>query len=348
LPAQQDTGTVLMFGYITFALVLLMLAFGKKIQHTLEIIETILVITIFSYLLYVDLFLVSFDTWAKTWGGFLAFGAMPAGIDWLTLGAFAAYAGAGGCINGFTTNWYRDKGYGMGSTVGFISGAVGGVKATLKPTGAIFEPNEKNLKAWNDWWKYVRWDQWVIWAGGALIGMGLTVTLTVHFVPFGTKLSGLAIAAYQAEGMAKMAGQIFWPLTLAISAWLLFKTQLGNSEGYVRMITDIAWTSSPRVRGWSGGDVRKIYYTILVIFAIWGAIALQMTAPFMLIVLGANMAGLMFVFMGVHTVIVNRKFLPPAIRPPVWREAIVVFTSLFFAFFVTMILLNKFFGVTIG
>ncbi|MGE5619418.1 MAG: Nramp family divalent metal transporter [Sphingomonadaceae bacterium] len=346
LPGPEDAGLVLTYGYITFALVLVILAVGRKIERTLEIIETIMVVAIFSYLLFVDIFLVSFDTWAKVLPGFVAFGAMPPGADWLLLGGFAAYSGAGGCINGFLTNWYRDKGFGMGSTVGYISGMVGGVKATLRPTGNIFEPNEKNLANLREWYRYIRWDQYAIWAGGAIIGMGLTITLTVHFVPFGTKLSGLAIAAYQAEGMARMAGQIFWPLTLMMSAWLLFKTQLGNSEGYVRMITDIAWTGSERVRNWSGGDVRRIYYAILVVFALWGAVALQMTAPFMLVVLGANMAGVMFVFMGIHTVIVNRKFLPREIQAPLWREVLVIISSFFFLFFVVVILLNRFFGMT--
>ena len=64
----------------------------------------------------------------------------------------------------------------MGSTVGFISGAVGGVKATLRPTGNIFEPNEKNMHNLKQWYRYIFWDQTVIWGGGALIGMCLTVT----------------------------------------------------------------------------------------------------------------------------------------------------------------------------
>ncbi|MHB8992971.1 MAG: Nramp family divalent metal transporter, partial [Chloroflexota bacterium] len=346
LPGPEDANTVLWLGYSVLALTVLVLAFGRKIERTLEIIETFMVVAIFSYLGFVDVFLVSADSWGKTASGFFAFGSMPPGADWLLLGAFAAYAGAGGCINGFLTNWYRDKGFGMGSTVGFISGAVGGVKATLRPTGNIFEPNEKNMRNLKEWYRYIFWDQYVIWGAGALIGMWLTVTLTVHFVPFGTKLSGLAIAAYQAEGMARSAGAIFWPLTLMMSAWLLFKTQLGNSEGYVRMITDIGWTGSAKIRAWTGGDVRKIYYTILVIFAFWGAVAMRMTAPFMLIQLGANMAGLMFVFMGIHTVVVNRKFLPKELQAPVWREVAVVFSSFFFMFFVGAIFLNRLFGVT--
>jgi len=28
-------------------------------------------------------------------------------------------------------------------------------------------------------------------------------------------------------------------------------------------ITDILWTGSPRVRGWRGGDVRTVYYSVM-------------------------------------------------------------------------------------
>ena len=48
-----------------------------------------------------------------------------------------------------------------------------------------------------------------------------------------------------------------------LGAWILFKTQLDNLEGMVARVTDILWTGSRRVRGWRGGDVRAVYYTVL-------------------------------------------------------------------------------------
>ncbi|MCL4535661.1 MAG: hypothetical protein M1370_10950 [Bacteroidetes bacterium] len=145
--------------------------------------------------------------------------------------------------------------------------------------------------------------------------------------------------------MAKVAGQIFWPLTLLNGFWILFSTQLGNSEGYVRMITDIGWTGSATIRRWAKGDVRRVYYTILLAFAIWGCVALNLAQPFLLIQIGANMAGLAFVFLSIHTIVVNRKFLPPELRPSLWREISLVLCALFFLFFVVMLVLYQLFGM---
>ncbi len=345
LPGAGDAGTVLMWGYVTFLLVIVLLFLGRKVERTLELAQWFMVAWIFIYLLFVDIFLVSADTWGKTIGGLFQFGSVPSGADWVLLGAFAAYSGAGGVINGFVTNWFRDKGFGMGSTVGYIPGAIGGEKTELKPTGSVFKPTEKNLANWKAWYRYIDADQYWLWAGGALIGMLLTVTLTVHFVPKGTPVSGMAIAAFQADAMAKVAGQIFWPLTLLNGFWILFSTQLGNSEGYVRMITDIGWTGSATIRRWAKGDVRRVYYTILLAFAIWGCVALNLAQPFLLIQIGANMAGLAFVFLSIHTIVVNRKFLPPELRPSLWREISLVLCALFFLFFVVMLVLYQLFGM---
>ena len=59
-----------------------------------------------------------------------------------------------------------------------------------------------------------------------------------------------------------------------------------------------------------------------------------------LIVIGANMAGLNFLFLGIHTLVANRRFLPREVRPSIFRQLVLV---LFYAFFVTMLILAQFF-----
>ena len=54
------------------------------------------------------------------------------------LGAFAGYAGGGGLANATYSNFVRDKGWGMGSTVGAIPSAVGGHNISFKPPGQGF------------------------------------------------------------------------------------------------------------------------------------------------------------------------------------------------------------------
>jgi hypothetical protein len=45
------------------------------------------------------------------------------------------------------------------------------------------------------------------------------------------------------------------------------------------------------------------------------------------------------------TVILNRKFLVKEYRPQVWREVIMIASTVFFGFFFTLFVLTQFLGV---
>ena len=105
-----------------------------------------------------------------------------------------------------------------------------------------------------------------------------------------------------------------------MSVWVLFKTQLDILEGTTRSMTDMLWSGSRRIRKWRGGDVRLVYYTILVAAVIWGLIALRLTQPIILLQLGANVAGLVMVISAIHILYVNTKLLPRELKPPMWRR----------------------------
>jgi hypothetical protein len=47
----------------------------------------------------------------------------------------------------------------------------------------------------------------------------------------------------------------------------------------------------------------------------------------------ANVAGLVLVIAGIQIFRVNRRFLPEAVRPPLWREASLLLCVAFYAFF---------------
>ena len=107
-----------------------------------------------------------------------------------------------------------------------------------------------------------------MWGLFCFFGMYLNVNLATAIIPHGTDLQGLAAGAYQAEYLSRIwAG--FWFLTLFNGFWILFKTQLGNTDILVRTITDAVWMSSHRAREWRMG-IRAIYYGILVVFSVWG------------------------------------------------------------------------------
>ena len=239
-----------------------------------------------------------------------------------------------GVANLTLSNWARDKGYGMSGVVGYIPAAVGGHKVALAHSGSTFEPTSAALERWKGWWRIIRVDQWGVYFVGAILGMTFPALLYVTFVPTGSDIRGLGIAAALAQAVATQKGAIFGGVIAVLGVWILFKTQLDILEGMTRAVTDILWTGSSRIRAWRGGDVRVIYYTVLVLISLWGIVALRLTQPIILLSVSANMAGIVFVISSIHLLYVNTYLLPIELRPPMWRRLALVALSLFYGLFV--------------
>ena len=321
----------------------LILMIGRRIERTLEYLNWIMVAVIIGGLGALGVLFVPLSTWGAAIAGFAGYNVrsnsfqfIPAGADFFLIGAFAAYAGGGGVANLTLSNWARDKGYGMSSSVGFIPAAVGGKKVALAHSGSTFEPNTESLDRWRGWWRIVRVDQWGVYFTGAILGMALPALLYVTFVPAGSDIRGLGIAAALAHAVASQKGAIFGGAIAILGVWILFKTQLDILEGMTRAITDILWTGSSRIRAWRGGDVRVVYYSVLVIISFWGILALRLTQPIVLLTLSANMAGIVFIISSVHLLYVNTRLLPVALRPPMWRRLALVALALFYGFFLVL------------
>jgi hypothetical protein len=263
------------------------------------------------------------------------FDFFPEGTDLFLLGALVAYSGAGGVTNIVLSNWARDRGYGMGERAGYIPCAIGGTKVTLAHNGFMFDGDAEGMKRWRGWWRIISADQWGVFFAGAVLGMVLPAMIYVTFLPRGTNIQGLGIRAALAQAITGTSGALLGSFIAFLGAWVLFKTQLDQLEGMVRAITDILWTGSDRVRAWRGGDVRAVYYTVLAAIVLWGIVALRLAQPFLLLQIGANMAGFVFVIAAPHLLYINTRLLPEHIRPPMWRRVGLIATALFYGFFVT-------------
>jgi len=343
LPVASEAGTVYAIGVALFLLCALILTIGRRIERTLEYLNWIMVSVIIGGLGVLAILFVPLSTWGAAVAGFGGFDVktgsfqlVPAGADFFLLGAFAAYAGGGGVANLTLSNWARDKGYGMSSIVGFIPAAVGGKKVALAHSGSTFKPDAETLERWRGWWRIVRVDQWGVYFTGAILGMMLPALLYVTFVPAGSDIRGLGIAAALAQAVATQKGAIFGGIIASLGVWLLFKTQLDILEAMTRGVTDILWAGSARIRAWRGGDVRVIYYSVLAVITVWGIIALRLTQPIILLALSANMAGIVFIISSLHLLYVNTRLLPVALRPPMWRRLALVALALFYGMFLVL------------
>jgi len=343
IATAADAGLVYGIGIATFLGCVAILLVGRRIERTLEMLNWILVLVGLGSFLALALLFVPVSTWFGAIAGLAGFSVergsfyfLPEAANFFLLGALVAYSGAGGATNLTLSNWARDKGYGMGQRSGYIPAAIGGQKVNLAHTGFIFTPDKRSMERWRGWWRIVRADQVGIFFCGAVLGMTLPALLYVTFLPGGTELQGLGIAAALANSIGQRIGPVMAGVVAFLGAWILFKTQLDNLEAMTRSITDILWTGSHRIRAWRGGDVRAVYYGVLAAIVLWGILALRLAQPFFLLQIGANVAGFIFIVASIHLLYVNTRLLPQELRPPLWRRAALVLMSLFYATFLVL------------
>lgn len=346
LTTEADQPAILMWGNLTFIACVLIIALGRKVEKTLERVEWFMIAWILIFLGVVGVFFTSLSTWGKVAGGFLGMGGnpIPDSGDWMLLASFAAYAGVGGISNGVLSNWVRDKGWGMAATTGYIPGLVGGKTIPLSGIGKVFPMTAENMGRFHEWMRFTRFEQSWIWAVGCFLGMGLPALMTLHYVPPGTDITGAggwSAAAFQAQGIGRALGSAAWFLTLLNGFWILFSSQIAIVDTVARTLTDMLWSTHPRIRALARNDVRRVYYLVIISYALFGMWGIRQAQPGALIILGAFVSAFNFVVLGTHVIVVHRRFLPPELRMPKWREALLVVFVLMFATFTCLGIQSK-------
>lgn len=330
MPREDDRAVVQTLGYLLFLGSVAIVLTGERVHRAVERLEGYVMGGLLLLLMAAGIALVPAGAWSGVARGFLGpllnGPALPPAPDWVLLAGLAAYAGAGGTVNATFTHWLRDKGLGMAGAAGVTIAAIGAQRIPLGSEGAIFPPTEENLAKWREWWRYLRADLWYLWTAGCLLGMGLPALLAAGLIPAGAEMGGIGAGAHLARAVGERLGFGFWMLALAATVWILFTTQLGISEGFARSATDLLWSAGARPRRGAG----SLYVLVLGAFTLAGCAAMTVADPLNLVLLSANVAGLNFVILSLHTLRVNRRLLPPALRPSLWREAAVLACALFF------------------
>lgn len=341
MPTAADSATLVHVTYGVILVVVAILLFGGTIERTLEYASWAMVIFIFIFLVTVNVLFVPAAHWIRTAAGFFQFGHIPPRVDLLLLASLAATAGSGGIGNLAVSNWVRDKGMGMGGKVGAIGSAFGSDHVQLAHVGKVFPVNDENLRRWRLWWKYVELDQIWLWAVGCFVGMFLNINLATAIIPAATNMEGTGAGAYQARYMAEHLWSGFWFLALLNGFWILFSTHLSNTDGLVRTVTDILWVASRRVRTWRGGQINRIYYALLLLFTVWGMIAVNWGNAMSLFKMLALVAGLVLAIAAVQILRVNRTLLPKELQPSWWRQGAIVLCALFYGGLSLMVLYTE-------
>jgi hypothetical protein len=303
----------------------ILLQSGKSIERVLERTSWAMVAFIFSFLIFVNVWFVPLSQWGQTLRGFALPNSLPEGVSIVLLATFAATAGSGGLGNLTISNWFRDKGFGMGRYMGGIGSALREGHAELAPVGCIFPVTPINLNRWQSWWRYAIADQTVLWAMGCFVGMFLNVNLVLHITQ-GSQVAQRTLGAFQAEHLATFWQPLWW-LTLVNGFWVLYSTHLGNTDCLVRSSSDILWSASPRVRKWSAS---KLYATILLAFTVWALFSANLGGVLELFTVLGIVANPIMAIAAVQILRVNTRFLPKEIQPPYWRQAGLIVCALFY------------------
>lgn len=351
LPGPGDSALVLMWGAILLVLSLAILHIGGKVERTLELIMWPIVVLMVALVAIGVILGAPMSAWADVLKGFLT-PSFPSNVDWFVVAAAIAYIPAGFGFNLMLSSYARDKGWGMGSKVGYISTLVGGKRVGIAVEEVPFRINEENLRRWRGWLRVIRIDSWIVMSFTTFITVLMTSVLAYGLlVPRGLKPTGFQVAAVQAKALADIVGPIAWPIILLAGFLMLFGTQFGLMDAVSRVITDNLWISSERVRRWSEGDPRRLYYAILyAIFAmamalLVGMLHFKIAEPYGLTAIGANLGLFALLIAYPLQIVVNYKFLPKELRPGPITTLILIIGTAYYAIFLGGLLMQVLTGI---
>lgn len=319
-------------------------ALSKKISRGLELSNWVMVTFVLVTLIVLDLFLVDFSRWGDALAGFFTPALPPEGTDVSLLGGLWGFTAMAAGLNWFIMTHYRDKGYGMGHRVGYLSG-IRGTKQDVLDVGVTFPDDEKNAALFKRWMKFLRIDMWGVFGIGAFFGMLLpSLLLSQLSADTGRKPTDENIVTFSAEALNTEYGTFLFYVALLVGFFVLFSTQMGIFEALVRNFVDSAHGVSPRLRrAVEGGDPRKLYYPYMILLLIVISITIHLTYPQNLLQTSANMSNLGGVVFPIVLIYLNKR-LPRAARPSPIIYVIMVLFAILSAFFFANFVADTFLG----
>jgi hypothetical protein len=332
VPESGDLQTVRFFAIGLLFIVFVITVLAKKVSRGLELTNWFLVGAVLIGLLVLDLAIVPFSVWWEGIRGLLTPAVPPEGITATQLGGLAGFTALSSSLNWYVMCHYRDKGYGMGHRVGYISG-MRGDRSELLASGFIFPDDEKNTTLWKRWFGLLKIDMWGVFFGGAMLGMLLPTVLMAHMVAStGETPTEENVPTFVADKLGDQYGSPVFYLTLLLGVFILFSTQLGIFEALVRNFTDSANGMSPKLRALIDDDPRKFYYPFMLVVLAIVAIALHLALPVRLVSISANMSNFGAFSFPFLLIYLNRR-LPKAARPGPLHYVALLVGVVFFGFF---------------
>jgi hypothetical protein len=321
--------------FFTMAAVFAITLFGQKISRTLEILFWFLVVFILVTLLIAVLIITPPSAWLEGIVGMIQPALPPKGTDATTIGAVAGFAAMASGLNYVFMNYYRDKGYGMGSKTGYIPGLLArGERPEIAPVGTTFPETPENAARWRRWYRFLLLEMWVIFVPGAIIGMLMPGILVSHLAQESGVKPTIANMPTFAADQLRATGEsgLLFGWALFIGFIILFKTQIVVFELLTRNMVDALYGSSARFRRLIHGDPRRFYYPFMILLGIVISIIIFQALPVRLVQWAANMSNLAAMIFPFALMYLIGKLPRPA-RASWWSYVLLALVAIFFGFF---------------
>ncbi len=328
-------------GVISMVLIWLSYQAGPVMYNVVENVQTVLMFLAILFAVILVFAAGSIGQLANVPAGAVSFGTLPANMDIAVFLGGLAYAGAGGYINLSQGVWAREKGYGMGTYQGRVKNPLRGSDPEKINDGFAFEPTDTNMRRWKGWWKIVQQEHFLTFVVGLLVVGTIMMTITAQFVPAGAEVTDDALAMWIDLVIPSLGGFVGW-LLFAILVIALFSTEYAIIEVFVRNSVDILYQNYGRAAGW---DVGRVFFWALTVFVAWGIaiiLASEFIAgfgqPWILLVIGAAIAGVMMWPYNALTIILNTTRLPEHTQPGWGRVVAMWWATGFFGYFSVLLI----------
>jgi Mn2+/Fe2+ NRAMP family transporter len=333
-------------GAVTPVTVIMLIAIGialtvsPVVYQTVEKIQGAAIILILIFIVTAVFIVTTGEAWGElARGATVEFGQnIPAAVGVVGASALAgavAFAGAGGANNLVQANYVRDKEMGMGAFIPNIVSPFTGEEEAAPGTGYMMTPDEENFERFRGWWKIANIEQFITFFVIGVAVLCVMCALTYATVGADPEREIGEFQFIQQEGQVLMEniapwfGTLFWVAGFII----LFSTNLGVIDWVSRLVSDALKTDyMEESEFWT---MSKLYFLVVWFLITLGSIILisGLNAPTTLLIIASSLSAVVMVFYSFLLIVINRRFLPDAIRLKNWRLVAMVLAFLFYLFF---------------
>ena len=329
---------------LAFFVVALMLFGPKVIYRSVERWTSLMIVVAVVGLVTLAVLLGRTELWLAVAKGAINFGHKEPDVSYPQFFSWIVFAGAGGTTNLFFCFYLRDKNMGMGARVPVLTNILRDREPRESLTGFRFPDDTENHNRWRRWWSHAVREQvlffWLLNSATILLFIfaslaviyPLTQSGAVEWEGLQPFYEGKEISFLALEAVA--LGNVFAPLTnvfLLVAVVTLLSTQLTLVDGVARSLADILHTNFAPARK------RPLGFWYAVVAGGW-----ILLGCFLTYVLETSTRAQSFLFMagfsgGIAmaiycplTLVMNRRYLPPAATPGWIMTTLMALTSVFF------------------